>query len=297
MLLLAGAAIAVVIIIIVIIIVTIVVVTKTKKPPIDPPNIENKELFPSVHGGKMDWYPDWSDERTLTRSREVDPFDPNCVMRGRGVINFGNNVMGMDGESCRLYVRSPVQGHKWRNVEVTVFCKLQDPDYDSRGSGFAIGARSNHDISGDGMPCEAHGYYGKLWTTMRKFGITKEVYHGPDGPVYSSPMKADFEIPRSALDHYIGMKLVIQDFKGGVRLRVYGLWKGVSEWTLVKDYKDDGEWEAKRQIPCSYESYILENMSSIASPVTRGTQFMILRQSVPGAIWKNVSIREIAPLV
>ena len=268
------------------------------KQPLPKTTID-KQLFPSVDGGSADWASNWGPKRELTNAHEVDPVDNNCIMRGSGSIQMGNGAMEMLGTGARLYVKSPKVDHKWRNVEVTMFGELTDPSYSGSGSGFAIGARSNHDISGDGQPCQAHGYYGKLWTVEGKFGIAKEFYHSPTKLIYASSKKSALTLSQDTLEQkFVGMKVVIQDAANGlgVRLRVYGIWTGVTEWTLVEDYLDDGDWVASEPVPCTYSSYIIPGMSPDAAPVTRATTFVILRQSVPGIIWKSSSIREIDAL-
>ena len=256
------------------------------------------QFFPSALNGTADWYSNWGRDRVIGYSHEVDPFDSNCISRGDGVLDISDNVMHAHGTNPRLYVKSPLIGHKWRNVEVTVFGSLDTITGISQGSGFAVGVRSNHDIASE-HPCEAHGYYGKLWASEEVFGIAKEFYHGDQGVIYGSPIKNKTSVVFVQAGTAYGLKVIVRDHLSAkhsvpntaVRIQVFGY--ADSKWQPFIDTIDYSEWSGTSpDVPCVYPYGTVPYSSS---PVTRGGNFTILSQSVPGVKWTSSSIREIYP--
>lgn len=262
------------------------------------------ELYPSVDSS-TDWNSSswFAGDRNLTHAYDVDPLDSRCTFHGNGVISISNGTLRMI-DSPRYYV-STMPDQLWRNVEFTAYARL-NPTFDfsklSSVSGITLATRNKHDNYVEN-PCDAHGYYGKLWMQPGTVGIQKEFYHDSCGTmIYSNSNRNSVPVNQSSYtDKFFGIKFVVRDVsESTVMLQIYideteALNGG--DWTLKHEYNDTqlaANWVGT--FPCNY-AYKPVNSSNSYAPVTRGSPTSFLRTTNSDLIWKWVSIREIPSIL
>ena len=290
----------------------------------------SKKLFPSINP-KNDWIPDWQESRILNKSYQVDPLDPQAMMRGSGSLIFGNGELRMQN-SPRLYVTGS-EGRKWRNVELTAYASLS-PNTDLSAipsyAGITFATRSNHhDYTNN--PCNARGYYGKLWFSTGEVGVQKEMYHGSTdsdlgkvtvtkkvsnktqtvcdprvtncNTIYTSSKRSSERFSTTAyVGKFFGIKFVVRDDGLKVRLEIYtDITEGLNggDWKLSFTYVDEKwpalKYESDENFPCIYE-HTPPGIRNFESPILDGGTVSFLRTTNSDLTWKGVSFREIEPL-
>lgn len=190
------------------------------------------KVYPSVRGG-MSWESNWEAGGAL--------FDDPWLQQGSNDVRYEINegVLGITGQTSRIYVREPLKERQWRDVEVTVYAKRVADD-GIPYSGIVTGVRINHGVTGplDANPCDSRGLTARLrFDGSADFG--KETAH-PDTVATDSVPVFPEGLP---FDQWIGYKHVVYDIPGGTRQE---LWMDLTEgknggdWKLVDAHQDLG---------------------------------------------------------
>ena len=137
-------------------------------------------LHPTAEGGRV-WTSSWDNGQPRTMSSgHRDPQDSAFVARGSSTLIKidGNGVARMSGIQPRMYVYE--QNRTWDNVEVTFYAKRIRETTSHNSQGFIVGARSEHQLATDLLPCPGYAYYGRMHYSGR-INFIKELSH----PKYS----------------------------------------------------------------------------------------------------------------
>mmetsp|Transcript_12499 Transcript_12499/g.18346 ORF Transcript_12499/g.18346 Transcript_12499/m.18346 type:complete len:498 (+) Transcript_12499:91-1584(+) len=250
-----------------------------------------------------DWTPDWfTATRTLFSSFDVDPYDDRVMMRGGGDIVLGNNEAVFYGKP-RLYINNTVAGG-WENVEFTAY-----GNYIALGTlpiksyaGLTLVARSNHDAYAN-APCEAFGYYARIYQETGECAFQKEYYHGdvdvgdPYDTVYTATRRVPCFVGGLPLNLWVGIKFKVTTITdnsepaGSVLLQLYldEVGDGIS-WTLNHTLVDrPSEW-----LPSGGKTVPAECSQGNGDTVLRPGNVCFLRtdgnDDTTEVRWKDVSI-------
>jgi hypothetical protein len=196
-----------------------------------------------------DWSSDWDLFRSVDQAFEVDPFDPRCIMRGSGRIDFGGGDANMTG-SPRLYISTSEEG--WDNVEMTAYGRFAIDGIFKDYSGLTMAARSNHDLYKDDG-CQALGYYARIYKITGECAFQKEYYHDNDGTVYSPSKRVDCFPGGLPSNQWVGMKFkvtTVPDTNGHVLLELFLDKTNNGMWLLEHSYVDvPGVWTSSNTVP------------------------------------------------
>lgn len=198
------------------------------------------------------WAANWQNERVLDNAFDVDPSDTRSTMRGSGEISFANGVAVFKG-SPRLYV-SPEEGiDGWDDVVITAYAKYVDQGaqpYKSY-SGLTIATRTKHD-NYQNDPCDAFGYYARIYQESGECSFQKEYYHSTDtGTVYSGTNRVDCFPGGLPLGKWVGMKFKVKTVGDDVKLELY------------LDMNDDGNWELKHSLTDTTGSWFSTSSATV----------------------------------
>ncbi|GLE01885.1 hypothetical protein PINS_up010723 [Pythium insidiosum] len=190
-------------------------------------------------------------ERTLT-GVSADPKDPLASMRGSGSIAISTTGMLMMKGSPRYYVTAPapIAG----GVEMVAYARLTDTKSSFKDiAGMTMVTRSNHAQS-KRDPCQALGYYSRIYFGTGEFAFQKELYHDEARhlPIYTASRRQKiFDDGRFPINRWIGMKFVVlpDTERKSVTLRGFVDLSERGEWRQVFETVDDGGWKATQPLP------------------------------------------------
>eukprot|EP00547_Thalassionema_nitzschioides_P010735 CAMPEP_0194261354 /NCGR_PEP_ID=MMETSP0158-20130606/45983_1 /TAXON_ID=33649 /ORGANISM="Thalassionema nitzschioides, Strain L26-B" /LENGTH=604 /DNA_ID=CAMNT_0039001473 /DNA_START=183 /DNA_END=1997 /DNA_ORIENTATION=+ len=168
-------------------------------------------LFPLAHADVSDWTSNWTASRFLESSFDVDPFDPRAMMRGSGDVDIGSGIAKFLG-SPRLYIDKGgyTTSAGFENVEFTAYGTYITLGNGGKSySGLTLAARSNHDnYSTD--PCDAAGYYARIYQNTGECAFQKEHYHSSStGTVYTATRRTPCFVGGLPFNQTIGMKFKV----------------------------------------------------------------------------------------
>lgn len=245
--------------------------------------------FYATAGSGLQWTSEfWSQGAHDLPFGSVDPADPGglATARGQGTITAnGDGTLSMTGYQPRIYLGT-ADNHPWLNVEITVYYQRLQDDGTPWG-GLVVGARGGVDGHG-GDNCTATTYYARF----RHDGdadFEKEFEHPTSESRASKAIwPNDAALP---FNQWIGMKYIVyNDGLGGVRLQAFrDLTEGVNggDWEPILDYTDNGGWAPASN--CTYEAdHIIVEGGGVVFIRDTGT-------GGPGALYRNLTVREIDP--
>lgn len=197
-------------------------------------------LFAKAADG--DWASNWDGQgRVLDSAFEGDPLDARSTMRGSGQISLGNGTAIFNG-SPRLYIAQEQSVPGWEQIEFTVYGKLVNKGIEPYKSfaGLTLAARTNHD-NYKNEPCDAFGYYARIYQESGECSFQKEYYHSSTlGTVYTPTKRVQCFPNGLPLNQWIGMKfkvLTALDTEDVV-LELYLDEFDTGDWVLKHSYID-----------------------------------------------------------
>jgi len=192
-----------------------------------------KEVYPTALGGN-EWHVNMDDPRS----------DPN--FRNLGNVHFNKNADGswqVSADQIRMEAWSP-EGEKWRNVEMTMYAKMESGSNEL----LQMYSRGGHHTNRD--QCLGSAYKARLYGDGLA-AWNKEITH----PAYAGNRGSAQATDTSLEDRWIGFKAVIYNFvEDGntyVRLESYidddvtdssGNLEVKNNWKLASVYEDRGGW-------------------------------------------------------
>lgn len=215
------------------------------------------------------WVSNWAGaERFLGSAFEVDPSDPRAMMRGSGSVTLGNGIAKFNG-SPRLYLSQEAGVEGWENVEMTAYAKYVNQGvtpYQSY-SGFTMATRSSHDLY-KVYPCEAFGYYARIYQETGQCSFQKEYYHSQDsGTVYSATKRVDCFPGGVTLGQWIGMKFKVTTEPGTSNVLL-------QMWV---DANDNGNWELKHSVTDTPGYWLSTSSTTVPSQCPQNDGDTVLR--------------------
>ncbi|KAJ0399988.1 hypothetical protein P43SY_006241 [Pythium insidiosum] len=256
---------------------------------VSPPAFDDDDGSSTESMDGFAWTLNSSSERTLTRV-SVDPSDPLASMRGSGSIAISTSgVLTMKG-SPRYYVTSPtpVAG----GVEMIAYARLTDPKATFNDiAGVTMVTRSNHAQS-DKDPCQALGYYSRIYFSTGEFAFQKELYHdhATNRPIYTASRRQKiFGDGKFPLNRWIGVKfLVLPDAANkSVTLRGFVDRSERGDWQQVFETEDRGGWAATQPLPTACPHAADEVI------VRAGRDSFFRTDDVDALEWKELSVRSV----
>lgn len=214
------------------------------------------KLYADLPGGRA-WASRWHDTppRTFTH-RARDGYDPESEVRGKDFVVTidGAGVLRMEGEEPRFYVYDRSKP-PWGDVEVTVYCRRVSEPVGHHNQGFIVAARSEHqgraDHNPDPPPCAESAYYGRVMYRPARADFKKELGH----PCYTAPRAVPLLDWAAGVPHgdWVGLKFVVRDVPGGVRLELYRDLTGGAAggtWECLHHTDDAGGWRTEASDDC-----------------------------------------------
>jgi hypothetical protein len=193
-----------------------------------------RNIYATRPGGTI-WTSQWDDTRSFDGVDPVDPwFDAD---HGSGSYRVDDGQLFITGDVPRMYVYDPAKERQWRDVEATMYFKRVS-DTGIPYAGMTIVARSNHlDTESGRFECDTRGYGGRM-----RYGHTdfeKETAY----PINQAVANKDFWRGSLPKNRWIGLKFIVYDVAGGVRLE---LWTDLTDgraggaWKMIDAVTDDG---------------------------------------------------------
>jgi hypothetical protein len=259
-----------------------------------------KNIYPTVAGGR-EWRVKWTGSPRVLRAGQVDPLDPEFVMKGSShtLEIKGDGTARSSGSVIRFYVGDPAKVKRWQNIELTVYGKrVAELAGAGSTSGFAFetntdaGHVSSTQRNAAGFPVQCDGKaYAFSYRNDGRGLFQKELKH----PTYTSQVSKNVwsgsTFPKN---QWVGMKMIVYAVNGGRNMKLE-LWRDLTDganggtWTKVNEYTDAGGWAvdpataASCGIPADYI-------------ITAPQPFVVIRNDEIAEQWyKKVSIREIRP--
>lgn len=276
-------------------------------PPVDRFGI--LKLRATLPGGR-EWFALWDngDVRSFS-SGDWDTDDPEFQIRGdvTQLSIDGAGALSMSGNGPRVYVYDRAEVKKWRNVEITFYAQRVSETQTVSFQGFVAGARSEHQDASDANPCQpqgGHAIYGRMLYDGRVNFQKEVVYH----EYFSVNMPSEqnttiWNTPNGTMpaNQWIGYKYIVsnspdnsqvtvtlyRDLTGGV---------GGGNWQQVAQSTDDGTWGGEPDNPWSASQVQSDcGFSAFSAFTNAATSIFIRNDYINPALYRNFSIREIAP--
>lgn len=195
-----------------------------------------RNIYSTLPHGTL-WTSKWDETRAFDG---VDPLDPWFdADHGSASYRVDAGQLFITGNIPRMYVYDPAKRRQWRDVEATMYFK-RVADTNIPYAGMTIVARSNHlDTESGRFECDTRGYGGR----MRYDGhidFEKETAY----PINEAAANKSFWRGGLPKNRWIGVKFVVYDVPGGVRLE---LWvdltdgRGGGDWRKVNEMTDRGQ--------------------------------------------------------
>jgi hypothetical protein len=259
-----------------------------------------RNIYRSAAGAR-EWHAKWHSSPRVLRAGEVDPLDPDFVMRGSNqtLEIKGDGSARCSGDQIRMYVGDATGARRWLNVEVTAYgMRVEDRPGAGSTVGFEFQARTGDghtsraalNAAGQPVQCDGHSY-GFSFRADGRGVLEKELKH----PSYATQISRNVWDGAAFPKHrWIGMKAIVYGVDGGRHVK-QELWRDLSDganggtWEKVLEHTDAGAWGIDPAIAesCGVRP---DHIITTAEPV------VILRSDGIVEQWlKKVTIREIEP--
>jgi hypothetical protein len=256
-------------------------------------------IYPSAESGR-EWHAQWSSHPRVLRTGQVDPYDPEFTMEGRGQTLHveGDGSARSSGEQIRIYVGDRTRAKKWLNVEVTIYAKrIADGGGSTSGFEFQVRTDDGHTSSRAINPstrlpiqCEGHAY-GFAFRNDGRALVEKEIRH----PSYTSQAGTNVwnggGFPK---DTWVGMKVIVYNVDGGRHVK-QELWRDLTDgenggaWVKVLEHTDAGGWSVDPAVAASC------NVAPDHIITTREPFVIVRSDGVAEQRYKKFTVREIRP--
>ena len=260
------------------------------------------KLNPTIANGR-EWFSKWDNgiKRDVISGDKYDPeFRPSGTRTKMYVTGDADGSLEVRGDWPRFNVIDPAKSKTWRNVEVTYYVKLISQNQGSDDKGIAAEVRD-----GDFGPYPdgydlGYSYNHGLRYNGRVF-FQKEV---ADHCLYTSGIKTvrpwDTSNGAFPTNKWLGFKYIVRNMDGGesVKMELYvdktnGANGGT--WEKLIEYTDDGGWNASPTMDCVSKNLVPKRpLDWVINNATYDVRFR--SDYANPVMWKDVSIREVAPL-